>query len=289
MDDQKSSKASAGESKAGAEGDLDMTTKGRAASQQQLATARGSCLQVAADHEATEASRKEELAVIAQAKKILEETNSGATSQTLAGMQIRTRSDLAGSEVVTAVKQLAKQQHSAALSQLASRIATVLRFGRSSGGDPFSKVKGLIADMIAKLEREAGDDATEKAYCDEQMAKTEAKKAELEDDVARQTSRLDRAAAKSAQLKEEIKALESELAALAKEQAEMDKIRQEENADYTQAKSDLELGLSGVRKALDVLRDYYGAGSASMLQDSKFAALMQQPAAPETHTQAQGA
>jgi len=298
MDDEKASKASAGEGKAGAEGDLDMTSKELAASQQQLATARGSCLQVAADHEATEAARKEELAVIAQAKKILEETSSGATSQTysllevaaLAGMQIRTRSDLAGSEVVTAVKQLAKQQHSAALSQLASRIATVLRFGRSSGGDPFSKVKGLITDMIAKLEREAGDDATEKAYCDEQMAKTEAKKAELEDDVARQTSRLDRAAAKSAQLKEEIKGLESELAALAKEQAEMDKIRQEENADYTQAKSDLELGLSGVRKALDVLRDYYGAGSASMLQDDgKFGAFMQQPAAPETHSKSQGA
>merc|ERR1719162_2808276 len=290
MDDEKASKASAGESKAGAEGDLDMTSKELAASQQQLATARGSCLQVAADHEATEAARKEELAVIAQAKKILEETSSGATSQTYSLLQIRTRSDLAGSEVVTAVKQLAKQQHSAALSQLASRIATVLRFGRSSGGDPFSKVKGLITDMIAKLEREAGDDATEKAYCDEQMAKTEAKKAELEDDVARQTSRLDRAAAKSAQLKEEIKALESELAALAKEQAEMDKIRQEENADYTQAKSDLELGLSGVRKALDALRDYYGAGSASMLQDDgKFGAFMQQPAAPETHSKSQGA
>merc|ERR1712238_513574 len=84
--------------------------------------------------------------------------------------------------------------------------------------------------------------------------------------------------------------LESELAALAKEQAEMDKIRQEENADYTQAKSDLELGLSGVRKALDVLRDYYGAGSASMLQDDgKFGAFMQQPAAPETHSKSQGA
>merc|ERR1712238_586095 len=84
--------------------------------------------------------------------------------------------------------------------------------------------------------------------------------------------------------------LESEMGALAKEQAEMDKIRQEENADYTQAKSDLELGLSGVRKALDVLRDYYGAGSASMLQDDgKFGAFMQQPAAPETHSKSQGA
>jgi len=290
MDDEKAAKAGAEESKATAESDLAMTSKELASSNQQLATAHSSCLQVAADHEATVAARKDELAVIAEAKKILEATSSGAVSQTYSFLQIRTRSDLAGSEVVMAVKRLAKRQHSSALAQLASRIATVLRFGSSSGGDPFAKVKGLIQSMIAKLETEAGDEATEKAYCDEQMAKTEAKKSDLEEDVARMTSRIDRAAAKSAQLNEDIKTLDSELAALAKEQAEMDRIRQESHAEFGVAKSDLELGLSGVRKALDTLREYYGAGSASMLQDdTNFGAFMQQPAAPETHSKAQGA
>jgi len=288
MADEKAARASASEAKATAEGDLDQTTKDLASSKQQLATAQASCLQVAADHEATVAARKEELAVIAEAKKILTETSSGAVSQTYALLQIRTRSTLAGSEVVAAVKRLAKQHHSAALAQLASRISTVLRFG-SSAGDPFAKVKGLIQDMIAKLEKEAGDEATEKAYCDEQIAKTEAKKAELEDDIARQTSRIDKAAARSAQLKGEVQALESELAALAKEQAQMDKIRQESHADYETAKADLELGLSGVRQALATLREYYG-GAAAMLQDeSKFGAFMQQPAKPELHGKAQGA
>merc|ERR1712012_85355 len=96
------------------------------------------------------------------------------------------------------------------------------------------------------------------------------------------TSRIDKATARAAQLKEELKTLEGELAALAKEQAEMDSIRHEEHEDYTVAKADLELGLSGVRKALDVLREYYGgASSASMLQDDeKFGAFMQQPSPP---------
>jgi len=186
------------------------------------------------------------------------------------------------------VKYLAKQQHSAALAQLASRISAVLRFG-STGGDPFAKVKGLIQGMISKLEKEAGADATEKAYCDEQMSKTEAKKSELEADIAKMTSRIDKAAAVSAQLKEDVKTLEAELAALARDQAGMDRIRQESHADYVTAKADLELGLSGVRKAIGLLRDYYGS-SASMLQDeNKFGAFMQQPDAPETHTKAQGA
>merc|ERR1712045_235537 len=225
---------------------------------------------------------------------MLQSTSSGAVSQTYSLLQVtslsgtQTHSDLVGSEVVVAVKQLAKKQHSAALAQLASRIMTVLRFG-SSNGDPFAKVKGLIQDMIAKLESEASNEATEKAYCDEQLAKTEAKKSELEEDVAKMTSRIDRAAARSAQLKEDIKTLQGELSVLSKEQAEMDRIRQETHAEYTTAKADLELGLSGVRKAVETLRDYYGAGS-SMLQDaSKFGAFMQQPAKPELHSKSQGA
>merc|ERR1740123_962987 len=124
--------------------------------------------------------------------------------------------------------------------------------------DVFAKVKGLIQDMIAKLEREAGAEATEKAYCDEQIAKTEAKKSDLEHDISKMTSRIDQAAAKSARLKEQVGELESELAALARAQAQMDKIRSETHADYEVAKADLELGLRGVREALSTLRDYYG-------------------------------
>merc|ERR1719450_863037 len=179
--------------------------------------------------------------------------------------QLHTSTDLRNTEVVTLVKQLAKQQHSVALEQLASRIAAVVRYGNSDGADVFGKIKGLISDLIAKLESEADADADEKAYCDEQMAKTEAKKSELDDDIKKLTTKIDQASAKSAELKEQVNALTSELAALAKEQAEMDKIRQEENSDYVTAKADLELGLSGVRKALTLLRDYYGS-DAAMLQ-----------------------
>merc|ERR1719220_3339257 len=61
----------------------------------------------------------------------------------------------------------------------------------------------------------------------------------------------------------------------------------EERANYAQAKSDLELGLSGVRKALSVLREYYSSSGASMIQAaSDMSSLMQQPAMPERHVKA---
>jgi len=278
---QKSALAAAEEAQATAEGDLSVTKKELAAAQNELATASSECMQVAADHEVAVAGRNEELAVIAKAKKILEETSSGGVEQSYSFLQVTNRAQLKSSEVVAVIKKLAREQHSSSLAQLASRIATVAKYGAGSGDDPFAKIKGLIGDMIAKLEKEAEEDATEKAYCDEEMSKTEAKKADLEDTVSKLTSKIEQAAATSAKRKSEVKELQEELASLAKEQAEMNQIRSEENANYVQAKSDLEVAVSGVQKALEVLRDYYGASSAFLDVD--------QPAKPEKHQKAGGA
>merc|ERR1719453_1873392 len=163
------------------------------------------------------------------------------------------------------------EHHSAALAQLASKITAVLRFGAASGDDPFAKVKGLIQELIDRLVAEAAAEAEEKEYCDSEMAKTEEKKTELDDDIAKLTAKIDKAAARSAKLKDEVKELQAELAALAKLQAEMDATRQAEHEAYVQAKADLEQGLQGVRQALDVLREFYAA------KEEGEAMLQQQP------------
>merc|ERR1719226_420896 len=254
------------EEKATNEKDLSITVKALADANNVLANVKADCMQVAADHEATVAGRNAELRALDDAIKILKDTSSGAVSQTYSFVQVartamRTSADLKKAEVVTAVQKLAKQYHYAALAQLASRISAVIRLGGAAGEDPFVKVKGLITDLIAKLEAEASAAAEEKAYCDDQIAKTEEKKQELEEDIAALVSKIDKAAATSASLKADVKELQGELAALAKLQSEMDQIRSDENAAYTKAKEELELGLTGVRNALTVLRDYYQGGT----------------------------
>merc|ERR1712093_24120 len=136
--------------------------------------------------------------------------------------RLHSREDMKNAEIVTIVKKLARDHHSAALAQLASRIKAVMSYGAAGHDDVFAKVKGLISDMIAKLEKEAEAEATEKAYCDEEMSKTEAKKGELEGVITKLTSKIDLAAAKSAELKGEVKTLQAELATLSSEQASMD-------------------------------------------------------------------
>merc|ERR1719486_520619 len=146
MNEEKTAKEGAEEEKATAEGDLASTEKALKESEEALATANSDCMTTAADHEATVAARNEELKVIATAEKILKESTGGAEGQTYSFLQVAasSRAQLANSEVLTMVKKLAHDHHSAALAQLASRIAVVARYGGKSGGDPFEKVKGLI-------------------------------------------------------------------------------------------------------------------------------------------------
>merc|ERR1719331_2869074 len=160
MNSEKSASESATETKATAEGDLATTVKELKEATQALATANSDCMTTAVDHEATVAARNEELKVIATAEKILKDSTSGAEGQTYsflqmaAASQMQTRADLANSEVITLVKKLAHDHHSAALAQLASRLSVVMRYGSKDGADPFAKVKSLISEMIAKLQKE---------------------------------------------------------------------------------------------------------------------------------------
>jgi len=283
MEATKKRKAADSEAKATAEGDLSVTTADLKDGQSSLQATQSGCMEVASDHEQTVASRDAELKVVAEAIKILKETTGGAVEQTYSLLQtqvtLRTHADLVRSEVLTMVKKLARQQKSPALAQLASRMSTILRYGAASGDDPFAKIKGMIQDMIVKLEEEASSEATEKAYCDEELSKSTAKKADLDEAIAKLSTGIDQATAKSTELKAEVKALQEELATMEKEQGDNTKWRDDEHAEYLVAKKDLEAGVSGVRKALDVLRNYYGGA----------AALVQQPAPPAGHQSSAGA
>jgi len=197
------------EAQATAEGDLAVSSADLAQDTSTLATLHQDCMNGAQDFEAETKSRGEELKALATAKKVIVEATSGAADQSYSFLQtsLSSGADLANFEAVRFVRDLAHKQNSPALAQLASRMAQAMRAGGSTA-DPFSKVKSLISGMIEKLLSEAQADATEKAFCDKEMAETESKKADKEADIEKLSTSIDSMTAKSAKLKEQIAELE---------------------------------------------------------------------------------
>merc|ERR1719161_3141798 len=100
----------------------------------------------------------------------------------------------------------------------------MMEMATAAGSDPFVKVRGLIEDMIAKLVEEANQEATQKAFCDEEIGKSKASQAEKTATLDKLQSRIDTASATKAELEQSIKELESEIAGIDKAQAEATKI-----------------------------------------------------------------
>lgn len=183
------------------------------------------------------------------------ESTSGAALDQVSFVQLASRKELHRYEAVRLVRDLARKQQSGSLAQLASQMTAAMQ-----SKDSFEKVKGLISSMIARLEKEAGADATKKAYCDKELAESNEKKSDKTDEIEKISTRIDRATAASAQLKEEVATLQNELSKLAKTQAVMDKLRGEQKTTFRADSAELEKGIAGVKQALKVLNDYYAQG-----------------------------
>jgi chromosome segregation ATPase len=136
-------------------------------------------------------------------------------------------------------------------------------FLQRGGANPFGKVIGMIKDMISKLETEAEQEASQKAFCDKALKEANEKKTSATTEIEKLSVKLEQGEAVAAKLKEEVTVLQAELAKLMASQQEMDKIRAEENAVYTESKAELEKGLKGIQAALKVLRDYYAKNADS--------------------------
>merc|ERR1719453_117951 len=99
-----------------------------------------------------------------------------------------------------------------------------------ASSDPFVKIRGLIEDMIAKLLKEAQEEATQKAFCDQEMGQSTTSKNQKLATLGKLQSRIDGASATIAELTEAVKTLEAEIADIDKSQAEATAIRTKEHA-----------------------------------------------------------
>merc|ERR1719322_2049072 len=228
--------AESSEKKATAEGELDVTSKSLKSDTDALADLHQTCMTKAQDFEAETKSRGEELKALGVAKKAIADNTAGAAKQSYGFSQVSfvhmsSGTDLASVEAVHYVRKFARKMKSPELAQLASRMSSAVQFGAGTN-DPFGKVKGLITDMIERLESEAQEDASHKAYCDKELSESNAKKDDKTAEISKLTTKIDQMTARSAKLKEEVAALDKALAYLARAGAEMEAMREKEAKDY---------------------------------------------------------
>jgi len=252
----KSSIAAYTEETGKAKGELSETTKTKAADTAYLDTLKQECSETASAFDERTKSAKEEMAVIEKAKSILAAGvkvfiqvagKTGAAAKKDDPDDDDSKEGAMRQRVVNKLKDLSHKFKSYALMEMVS----------VASSDPFEKVRGLIEQMIEKLVTEANEEATQKAFCDEETSKSKAAQAEKSMTADKLTSRIDKATTTKAQLEQSIKDLEGEIAALDAGTAEATKIRTEEKATNTKASSDFKLAAEAVQGAIAVLKEYY--------------------------------
>merc|ERR1719353_2771463 len=198
----KSAKAAAEEAKAVAEGELETASKNLADDETHLKDLQQECITASEEDTESKKSRAEELEALATAKKILEEKTGAASDRAYSFIQIGTVSKSKAGTKTKEVKQhildllqgLAQKNGDKQLSLLAQRIQSAAMLGE----DPFAKIKGLISEMIEKLEAEAAKEAAHKAFCDKEMSETKAKKEDKETELDDLGTKIDKATSKIA-------------------------------------------------------------------------------------------
>merc|ERR1719487_2814528 len=251
----KSSIATYTEEMGKAKGELEETTKTKAADVAYLDSLKLECSETAASWEERQKSAKEEMAVIEKAKSIL-------AAGVKVFVQVAGKTHVAAKKgdgdddnkdgamrqrVVDKLKDLSHKFKSYALMEMVS----------VASSDPFEKVRGLIEQMIEKLVTEANEEATQKAFCDEEISKSKAAQAEKTMTADKLTSRIDKASTTKALLEESIKELEGEIAEIDAGNAEATKIRTEEKATNTKAAADFKAAAEAVQAAIGLLKEYY--------------------------------
>lgn len=219
------------------------------------------CQNKAVEWEQRQKSATAEMEAIEKAKEIL---SSGVKAMFVqlsvkkTSLRAKAKADDAREQLIHTLKRLGREYNSFALMQMAS----------AAKADPFAKVRGMVEEMISKLEKQAQEEATHEAFCQEEQAKSKKSRKVKQASVDKYQTRLDKASATVDTLTQEIGDLQQQLADASKAKAEATKIRAQENADYKVSSKDFRESADAVTQAITVLREFYGG--ASFIQQPSF-------------------
>jgi len=264
LDDSNKDKNRIAEEKATDENEKAETEDGKAADEKALAEVTRDCNEAAAAWDTRQKEAAAETAAIEKAKEILASrvtvflqvkgrqgspTDDSEKSKKNALLQ-KTRNAL-----VTHFRKLGNEIHSLAMLNLVSVAAS----------DPMENVKGLLHNLIEKLEKEAADAANLHEFCKAEKKKSSDAIDKKNMAIDKLNARLDMATTKSQDLSDRIAQLTGELSEMKAAQAEATKIRNEEHETFMKSEADYSQASEAVDDAIDALKEYYGSLSLAQV------------------------
>jgi len=137
---------------------------------------------------------------------------------------------------------------------------------RIAAGNPFTKVKQMIEDLIHKLLEEINQETEQKGWCDKELGVNTITRKKLTDDIEDLTGKLDENEAALDSMSQRIALLSKEVSELASSMEEASQLRADEKAKNAATVEDAKKALSAVDAATAVLKDFYAkAGTATAL------------------------
>merc|ERR1719443_1492074 len=263
LDDANEDKNRLSEEKAQAEAENAQAKESKAADEKALAELVSTCNAAAASWDARQKDAAAEQAAITKAQEIL-----GSRVKVFLQVENQKKADTneptaVRQKLISKFRSLGKNLHSISMLNMVSAMSVT----------PMEKIKGLITDMIAKLQKEAAEAANMHAFCEEETKANKEANEKTQGELDTTNNRLESASAKKQDLEDRVAELQAQIKDIENADAEALKIRQDENAAFLKNEADFKEAAAAVDDAIDVLKDFYGDVGIG-------AALVQQPAAP---------
>lgn len=144
--------------------------------------------------------------------------------------------------------------------------------------DPFVKIRGMISDLVTKLEAEAKAEAKEHDWCNAELTANKKTREELESSVSRLNSEIEASTAKINGYGTDMKEQSETMAQLTTTMNDATKVRTDEKAVNTQTIADSKAAQEAIDTALTILRDFYDKAKSQMATTSQTMAGQQEGA-----------
>merc|ERR1719473_2018156 len=135
--------------------------------------------------------------------------------------------------------------------------------------DPFVKIRGMIQNLVTKLEEEAKAEAKEHSWCNAELSANKKTREEHEAAIAALNSEIEASAAAINGHSEDLKAQSETMSQLTTTMNEATEIRNEEHAVNTETIAESKAAQAAVEEAVNILKDFYDKAQAQMSSTSQ--------------------